>query len=436
MSSIPFLDLRKYIVLACIAIAVTGGVCKPAGGAPRPGVTATVPSAAKGFLRANGKKIVDQKGNEVLLRGMNIGNWLEPEGYMLKIENSYYTTRLNAFVLKYYGEEKAREFWKKYRENYVTEADIREIARLGFNHIRIPFHYALFEESAQGEGFRVVDRVINWCEKYNVYVVLDMHCAPGGQTGTGIDDAVWGSGAFWSNERNRLEAVRIWRSIAAHYRDSYIILGYDLLNEPLDEGFSRTHKDSLTELSRFYKAAVAAIRLEDKRHIVFLEGACSSTDFSMLEQPLDANMVYSFHKYWNINDPDSIQEYLSLSSRQNVPLWCGETGENIDHWYYDCTRLLESRRIGWCFWTWKKVDCWKGVYSIKRPSGYDTVIAATKGTANPPPELVRRSLDELLENMLLKNCSFNDRNIRSLFGEDPYKQQPADPVVDMPVQKE
>ena len=36
----------------------------------------------KGFLHADGKRIVNGDGDEILLCGMGIGNWLVPEGYM------------------------------------------------------------------------------------------------------------------------------------------------------------------------------------------------------------------------------------------------------------------------------------------------------------------------------------------------------------------
>ena len=38
----------------------------------------------QGFLHAEGKNIVDGKGENVILRGIGTGNWMLMEGYMMK----------------------------------------------------------------------------------------------------------------------------------------------------------------------------------------------------------------------------------------------------------------------------------------------------------------------------------------------------------------
>ncbi|HEX8924234.1 MAG TPA: hypothetical protein VF786_00505, partial [Terriglobales bacterium] len=37
--------------------------------------------AQHGFVHASGPDLVDGSGKPLLLRGINLGNWLEPEGY-------------------------------------------------------------------------------------------------------------------------------------------------------------------------------------------------------------------------------------------------------------------------------------------------------------------------------------------------------------------
>ena len=41
-----------------------------------------------GFVSTNGKEIVDANGNSLLLKGINLGNWLVPEGYMFHFETT------------------------------------------------------------------------------------------------------------------------------------------------------------------------------------------------------------------------------------------------------------------------------------------------------------------------------------------------------------
>ena len=78
------------------------------------------------------------------------------------------------------GPEAAAAFWHSYRDAYVTEEDIRFLRDTGANSIRIPLHYKFFTPGNE-EGFALLDRVVGWAAKYHLYVILDMHCAPGGQ---------------------------------------------------------------------------------------------------------------------------------------------------------------------------------------------------------------------------------------------------------------
>ena len=95
-------------------------------------------------------------------------------------------TEIENHVIDLIGVDAAEDFWNLYRENYVAQADIDQIAEWGFNHIRVPFHYKQFYDSTGTEtpmGYAIIDELISWCEPYNMYIILDMHCAPGGQNG-------------------------------------------------------------------------------------------------------------------------------------------------------------------------------------------------------------------------------------------------------------
>ncbi len=85
------------------------------------------------------------------------------------------------------GPEKSEAFWKQWRETYITEADIDMLKKSGFNSVRVPLHWKFFD-SDNADGFRLLDRLVQWARKDGIYVILDLHCAPGGQTGTNIDE--------------------------------------------------------------------------------------------------------------------------------------------------------------------------------------------------------------------------------------------------------
>ena len=153
--------------------------------------------AIEGFLHTKGKKIVNGRGEEILLTGWGLGNWLLQEGYMWKAYGERFDrpSRIEKAVEELTGRDFAEYFWKEYRENYIRREDILAMAESGYNSVRIPFSYRLFMEDGPGihwkeEGFVLLDRCLTWCEEAGMYAFLDLHGAPGGQTGSNIDDSV------------------------------------------------------------------------------------------------------------------------------------------------------------------------------------------------------------------------------------------------------
>src|SRR5260370_14246326 len=148
------------------------------------------------FAHTEHKQIVDAGGpsglrasKALLVRATNLGNWMVPEGYMWLFDDGPQSPgEIRALVLELLGPEGSAAFWQKWRENYVAREDIALLHRAGFNAIRVPLHYSLFE-SDDAEGFKLLDRLIVWSRAEGLYVVLDLHSAPGGQTGTNIDDS-------------------------------------------------------------------------------------------------------------------------------------------------------------------------------------------------------------------------------------------------------
>ncbi len=247
------------------------------------------------------------------MRGTNLGNWLVPEGYMFKLKQVNSPRLINEVITELLGPAATVEFWKKWLEAYITEEDIHYLRKIGMNSIRIPFHYRLFTNEdylggrGEARGFALLDKVIAWCRKEGIYVILDMHCAPGGQTGDNIDDSYGYPFIFESQESSQL-AADIWKKIAAHYRNEPTVLGYDLLNEPIAHYFNKELLNPLLE--PLYKKIIKAVRSVDPNHIVFLGGAQWDSDFSIFGPPFDSKAVYTFHKYWTNPTQDVIQPYL------------------------------------------------------------------------------------------------------------------------------
>jgi hypothetical protein len=373
-------------------------------------------SFSQGFLHTAGKEIVEGNGEPILLRGFGLGGWLVPEGYMLInrawIEGFESPTQIENHVVDLIGEEKSNMFWDEYRKNFVSRADIDQIAEWGFNHIRLPFHYKQFhtEDGSTPIGYEIVDTLLSWCEPYNMYVILDMHCAPGAQNGGPISDSD-GIARLWLEEDKKELTIQIWREIADYYSDNTLIGGYDLINEPVLPGGV-----SLTEFKQLYIDITQAIREVDQNHIVFVEGNWYGTDFSGLTPPWDNNMSYSFHKYWGETDISTIQSYLSMRNTYNVPLWMGESGENSNSWYYEAlVKLLEENNIGWNFWCHKKADKITSPYSAIISPEYNNLLNYFEGNASPPTsQAAEYALSTLTENLKIENCHVNEGVISSL----------------------
>src|ERR1700682_646145 len=181
------------------------------------------------FAHTDHKQIVDAAGKPLLIRATNLGNWLVPEGYMWLFDDGPQSpAEIRSLVLELLGPEESAAFWQKYRDTYVTREDIALLHRAGFNAVRVPLHYNLFE-SDDAEGFKLLDQLIAWSRAENLYVILDLHAAPGGQTGANIDDGV-GYPWLYQSPQEQEHLVAIWRRVALHYRDEASVVGYGLLN--------------------------------------------------------------------------------------------------------------------------------------------------------------------------------------------------------------
>jgi endoglucanase len=378
--------------------------------------------AQRRFVHTKGSDLVDAKGQPLMLRGTNIGNWLEPEGYMFHFEgNPQSTGEIEALTEELIGPDKAEAFWKQWRETYITEGDIDLLKKSGFNSVRVPLHWKFFDTDNAG-GFRLLDRLIQWARKDNIYVILDLHCAPGGQTGTNIDDSL-GYPWLYRSPQEQAHTIAIWRRLAAHYKNEPIVLGYDLLNEPIPHfpQLQQYNKD----LEPLYRKIVATVREVDKNHVVILGGAQWDSNFKVFGQPFDSNVMYTFHKYWTAPDTSVIQEYLDFRDKYHVPIWLGESGENKDEWIAAFTKTLEVNRVGWCFWPYKKMDATSSVVTFDRPAHWDEILAFAMlpiGTGNaekriaarPSIEDAQQAFDDLLKKIQFANTHVNAGYVQAL----------------------
>ncbi|MDD6252581.1 MAG: cellulase family glycosylhydrolase [Bacteroidales bacterium] len=389
------------------------------------------------FVRTSGTKLVTEDGSLFEIRGTNLGNWLNPEGYLFQFPKSANSGHsINDGLSQLVGPVYMDSFWKRFVDNYVTERDIEFLAAAGVNTLRLPFHYKLFTSDRymgttdENLGFEVIDRTVAWCRKYGLRLILDMHDCPGGQTGDNIDDSYGYPWLFREPEAQNL-FIEIWCGIAKRYASEPVIIGYDLMNEPIAHYFE--DKEELNAaLQPLMIRTVKAIRKYDTRHIVILAGAQWNTNFKVYDDfTFDDNLMYSCHIYKCPPVKGSVKGFVNFMEKSGRPMYMGETGENTDDWVRDFRTVLDECGIGWTFWTYKRLDATRTFVNIPKPEGWDAICGflesdrsdyASVREHRPDKDMCRRALEEYLESIKFNNCSVNASYVEALgFNAENYE---------------
>lgn len=373
-----------------------------------------------GFVRVENGRIVDASGEPLLLRGMGLGNWLLAEGYMWRLSPGRESAReIEALVTELVGVDRAQEFWIDFRDRFISEGDVRQIAAEGMDHVRLPINWRVVMDAdgtMREDGFALVDRLIEWCRDAGLWVLLDLHGAPGGQTGTNIDDSN-GRPELFMDERNVELTERLWVEMATRYRDETAVLGYDLLNEPLPNEWQDRYPDELVAL---YRRLTAAIRRVDTDHLLMYEGSHWATNWTIFDEVWDPNSVLQFHKYWSPADRPSIQKFIDVGERLGLPIYMGEGGENNPSWLATAFQLYEDHGIGWNFWPWKKIDTMTSPCSIDAPAGWAAIVAfANDAAPKPSPDDAGATLRRLTDACHIDRCTYRPEIVRALFRRAP-----------------
>ena len=198
---------------------------------------------SQGFLRTDGKRIVNEKGENVLLRGIGLGGWMLQEGYMLRVPGEGQQHRIRAKIAELIGEENTSDFYNAWLANHTRRIDIDSMKAWGFNSVRLPMHYNLYtlpiEEEETNDntwlekGFAMTDSLLAWCKANQMYLILDLHAAPGGQgTDANISDRDPNKPSLWDSEANQKKTVALWKKLAERYVNEQWIGAYDIINEP------------------------------------------------------------------------------------------------------------------------------------------------------------------------------------------------------------
>ncbi|KAA3651223.1 MAG: hypothetical protein DWP95_00760 [Proteobacteria bacterium] len=372
------------------------------------------------MVHAKGTRIVDGAGKPIKLKGVLLEGWLMWNGTLWGAGLTSETT-ITKRLEKMAGKEQTRIFRTHIYDHFIVEKDIEMIARLGLNTVRVPFNHTVLEDENPldeytAEGWKYLDRLLTWCERHNIYVVLDFHALPGGQ-GAFVSDPEFIN--VWHSPVHQQRTIDIWKAIASRYKDREIIAGYDLINEP-----DAPAGKNLVDLQ---KRIINEIRKVDKSHMIILEGGRFSSDFSMYDKPLDANQVYSFHTYnffTDETDEKNLIKLTEIANKHNVPLWNGEFGAHKSSWIENQLKLYQNPKFpinGWTFWPWKRVsennDRYRDLAKIIPGQDWQKVARGISNLFGPSksitPEYAKKAMEGFIEAIKAENIVF-DEEIKAL----------------------
>ena len=348
-----------------------------------------------GFLAVSGASVRDGTGAPIALRGVNLGGWMNYEGFILGHPGTetLFRTALRGAI----GTELYERFSERLLAAFYDEPDAAYLAGLGFNVMRIPVNYRHFEDDAapftlKPDGFRHLDRVIEANARHGIYSIVDLHAAQGWQNMGWHSDNPLTETLTWTHPHFQDRIAWLWREFATHFRDNPWVAGYNLLNEPEDR--------SRTRIGPFYGRLMREIREIDQHHLFFLDGNDWAHDFDELGSAAD-DVVYCVHQYPAIGEAGPVaypgmragrfwdraaieQDFLGLTAwirSHDAPILVGEFGpvDEGDREIYasrltlmdDMTDIYRANSAGWTYWTYKDIGI-AGIVNVNRPTPWLT----------------------------------------------------------------
>lgn len=354
-----------------------------------------------GYLHTLGVTNLDMNDRPIVLRGVDLGSWLWPEYYMMGSLSlpaygnagtgtggiaNYYDGLVAAIQDVLGGDTNlTAQVLGAYWSNFITPADIAFLHTNGFNSVRVPFTFEEFfhvtnwanNYPANGydinTGFTYLDNLVSWCSSNGIYVIPDMHVAPGGPNNYSVTNyggaLNTNTASVFANPANLALAEHLWGRIAAHYATNPWIGGYDLLNEPVNTSLGGQVGSPI--LANTYSNLVKTIRAVDPNHLLLCEGDYYAStlwdvDNTGWNDP-DTNLSFSDHDYGSPLPLGTANRSTCVGA--NVPDWAGEFGINSTLWYNQIlattyqnpVTLNSSGRTatiteGYCFWAYKSTQ--------------------------------------------------------------------------------
>ncbi|MCR5041646.1 MAG: glycoside hydrolase family 5 protein [Clostridia bacterium] len=322
------------------------------------------------MLHTEGKRIVTASGEEIILRGVNLGGWMMFEEWFTPVTVESGCAEVLDTLVSRFGSERAMELLRQYMSNFLTTGDIADIASMGFNCVRIPIWYRLFQSDDKGTwylndsgepDFSLLDEIVDACAENGVYAIIDLHGVPGYQNncdhcGKADSQSFFNLTSKASGYRELM--VEFWRVLAEHYAGNPAVAAYDILNEPLADVVGRALYTP-TAWS-FFDSAYKAVRSADADHIVTFE---ATWRYSSLPDPNTygwENVMYQLHLY-DTTDRAFEDAVVSSLGTYDIPCFVGEFYPRTNATFDFVLSMFNYYSVSWCLWTYKGMNpTWSG----------------------------------------------------------------------------
>ena len=265
-------------------------------------------------------------------------------------------------------------------ENFIKEEDLAVIASWGLDHVRLPVDYNIFEGGR--DGFRYVDRAVNWAEKNGLHLIVDLHKTWGFSFDMGEAES-----GFFDSPAYQEKFYSLWQRIAERYGNRPESIAFELLNEVTDKAY-------MPKWMQIAKEAVKRIRAFAPETKILLGGYWNNSVEAVpdLSSPFDANVVYNFHCYdplifthqhapWvrhadvsrdvSYEESGATMEYfearfapaIEKAEKEGASLYCGEYGvidrvkpEEALRWFKALSAVFDAHGIGRAAWSYRRMD--------------------------------------------------------------------------------
>lgn len=187
----------------------------------------------------------------------------------------------------------SQDFGWQPRTAWITENDFRFIARLGFDHVRLPIDEKELwrDDGTQNEeNFALLLKALGWARANHLRVIVDLHTVRTHHFNAANEG---GHNTLFTDPKAQEAFVDLWRQLSARLHDQPVdAVAYEIMNEPV--------ADEAAQWNKLVAHAHAALRkLEPNRVLVIGSNRWQIPQtLPQLEVPAgDKNIILSTHTY-------------------------------------------------------------------------------------------------------------------------------------------